>query len=115
MQARNSNEAYYRQVVTVLGIGTLFFLLFLLLISGAVAVLTVLLAVLPLSPLAAKLLYQLTYGALYHEKTDAGEGTSVGCGADLSRRIACPAADRARRNGCDSRAVLYQCGTCRVL
>lgn len=65
MQARNSNEAYYRQVVTVLGIGTLFFLLFLLLISGAVAVLTVLLAVLPLSSLAAKLLYQLTYGALY--------------------------------------------------
>ncbi len=65
MQPQTSNEVCYRQVVTALGIGALFFLLFLLLISGAVAVMTFLLAVLPLSPLAAKLIYQFTYSALY--------------------------------------------------
>lgn len=65
MRTNNSNELRYRQVVTALGIGTLFFLLFLLLISGAVTLLSTLLSILPLPALAAKLIYQLTYGALY--------------------------------------------------
>lgn len=65
MQIRNGNEAYFRQVLTVLGIGTLFFLLFLVLISGAVASMEVLTDLLPFSDSVAKILYQLTYGALY--------------------------------------------------
>ena len=65
MQPQTSNEVFYKRAVTALGIGTLFFLLFLLLISGAVAALTFFLAVLPFPSVIAKLIYQLTYGALY--------------------------------------------------
>lgn len=65
MQPQTSNEVFYKRAVTALGIGTLFFLLFLLLISGAVAALTFFLAVLPFPSVVAKLIYQLTYGALY--------------------------------------------------
>ena len=65
MQPQTSNEVFYKRAVTALGIGTLFFLLFLLLISGAVAALTFFLAVLPFPSVIAKLIYQLTYGAFY--------------------------------------------------
>ena len=65
MQHLTANETYYRRVVTVLGIGLLFFLMFLVLISGAVAALPGILALLPVSAFSAKVIYQLTYGALY--------------------------------------------------
>lgn len=59
------NERYYRQVLTALGCGLLFFLLFLGLISVAVSGSAVLLEFLPISETAAKVVYQLVYGALY--------------------------------------------------
>lgn len=65
MQHLTANEAYYRRVVTMLGIGLLFFLLFLILVSGAVTILTGVLILLPVSDTAAEVIYQLTYGALY--------------------------------------------------
>lgn len=65
MQIRNENESYFRQVITVLGIGCLFFLLFLMLISVAVTALATLPEQLPISESVAKIAYQLIYGALY--------------------------------------------------
>lgn len=65
MQQLTTNEAYYRRVVNALGIGLLFFLLFLLLMSLAVGTLQIALDALPLSDTAAKVTYQLIYGALY--------------------------------------------------
>ena len=65
MQQLTTNEAYYRRVVNALGIGLLFFLLFLLLMSLAVGTLQAVLDALPLSDTAAKVIYQLIYGALY--------------------------------------------------
>lgn len=65
MRSLTSNEAYYRQVVCILGIGLLIFLLFLTAMSGVVSLLTVLLAVLPISETAGTVIYQLVYGGLY--------------------------------------------------
>ena len=65
MQCRSDDERYFRRVVFAIGAGLLFFLLFLLLMSVAVSGLSGLLAVLPLSPTAAEVIYQLIYGAMY--------------------------------------------------
>lgn len=65
MRSLTSHEAYFRQIVWILGIGLLIFLLFLTVMSGAVSLLTALLAFLPLSEIAATVIYQLVYGGLY--------------------------------------------------
>lgn len=65
MLTRTAGELYYHRTVTVLGLGLLCFFLFLTLMSVLVSFLAALLAVLPISAVAAKVTYQLCYGALY--------------------------------------------------
>lgn len=65
MRCLSMQESYYRRVINALGIGMLFFLLFLLMTSFAVTGLSAALGALPISAVAAKVIYQLVYGALY--------------------------------------------------
>lgn len=65
MRQLTGNEIYYRRVLTALGAGLLFFFLFLGAISFAVAGMSILLDFLPIPALAANVIGQLVYGALY--------------------------------------------------
>lgn len=65
MEPFTASEGYYRRVLNALGIGLLCFLLFLLLMSLAVAGLAVGLALLPISETVGTVIYELLYGILY--------------------------------------------------